>query len=78
VERNKIIAASQAARCFVFAATDNTSPMTSQCSGSDRLIPDGPPPAVPMQCPECGRNVQVESRGDGTFIEPHEQGVEAS
>jgi hypothetical protein len=31
-----------------------------------------------MQCPECGRNVQVESRGDGTFIEPHEQGVEAS
>jgi hypothetical protein len=52
--------------------------MTSQCSGSDRLIPDGPPPAVPMQCPECGRNVQVESRGDGTFIEPHERGVEAS
>jgi hypothetical protein len=46
--------------------------MESQCEGSGRLIPGGPPPDVPMQCPECGRNVQVESKADGVFIEAHE------
>ncbi|CAN5355246.1 hypothetical protein BH09ACT8_BH09ACT8_03750 [soil metagenome] len=61
----------------VWFSSPRTTPlaMEAQCTGSGRSIPDGPPPDVPMQCPECGRDVRVESTPDGVIIGPHPPGV---
>lgn len=39
--------------------------MASECEGSGRDLPAGPPPDEATTCPVCGRETKIEASDDG-------------